>query len=167
MLYVPIELGVLHQAGGVTVLTTLLYVLHTLRLPPLAAVAALWVASKIGCDQFRLGSCLPLGQLVGEQKRKGVMRARQIVHTIFISAKKIISQPWEISMVEHHPGATISWHSSRFQVEEPPWYFIIPWPLVYLCFMVYVTSSEFSLHTLTLLASLQNFGKTCRKSKLV
>ena len=39
MLYVPIELGVLHQAGGVTVLTTLLYVLHSLRLPvALAAV---------------------------------------------------------------------------------------------------------------------------------
>jgi cytochrome c oxidase assembly protein subunit 15 len=38
MLYVPIELGVLHQAGGVTVLTTLLYVLHSLRLP--VAVAA-------------------------------------------------------------------------------------------------------------------------------
>lgn len=40
MLYVPVELGVLHQAGGVTVLTTLLYVLHTLRLPPVAAAAA-------------------------------------------------------------------------------------------------------------------------------
>jgi len=33
MLYVPIELGVAHQAGGVAVLTTLLVVLHTLRTP--------------------------------------------------------------------------------------------------------------------------------------
>lgn len=41
LLYVPVELGVLHQAGGVTVLTTLLYVLHTVRLPPVAVLAAL------------------------------------------------------------------------------------------------------------------------------
>jgi len=42
LLYVPIELGVAHQAGGVAVLTTLLLVLHTLRVPvlPLAAAAA-------------------------------------------------------------------------------------------------------------------------------
>lgn len=33
MLYVPIELGVAHQAGGVAVLTTLLFVMHTLRTP--------------------------------------------------------------------------------------------------------------------------------------
>jgi len=33
MLYVPTELGVAHQAGGVAVLTTLLLVLHTLRVP--------------------------------------------------------------------------------------------------------------------------------------
>ncbi|CAE8583185.1 unnamed protein product [Polarella glacialis] len=31
MLYVPIELGVAHQAGGVAVLTTMLFVMHTLR----------------------------------------------------------------------------------------------------------------------------------------
>ena len=33
LLYVPIELGVAHQAGGVGVLTTLAYLLHTLRTP--------------------------------------------------------------------------------------------------------------------------------------
>lgn len=33
MLYVPVELGVAHQAGGVAVLTTMLVVLHTLRIP--------------------------------------------------------------------------------------------------------------------------------------
>ena len=33
MLYVPIELGVAHQAGGVAVLTAQLFVLHTLRAP--------------------------------------------------------------------------------------------------------------------------------------
>jgi len=33
MLYVPIELGVAHQAGGVAVLTALLVVLHNLRIP--------------------------------------------------------------------------------------------------------------------------------------
>lgn len=33
LLYVPIELGVAHQAGGVAVLSTLLYLLHTLRTP--------------------------------------------------------------------------------------------------------------------------------------
>lgn len=33
MLYVPIELGVAHQAGGVAVLTAQLFVLHTLRTP--------------------------------------------------------------------------------------------------------------------------------------
>lgn len=33
LLYVPTELGVAHQAGGVAVLTCLLFVLHTLRLP--------------------------------------------------------------------------------------------------------------------------------------
>jgi cytochrome c oxidase assembly protein subunit 15 len=41
LLYVPIELGVAHQAGGVAVLTTLLLVLHTLRTPPLVVAAAL------------------------------------------------------------------------------------------------------------------------------
>lgn len=35
LLYVPIELGVAHQAGGVAVLTTLLVLLHTLRVPVL------------------------------------------------------------------------------------------------------------------------------------
>eukprot|EP00442_Polarella_glacialis_P027852 CAMPEP_0115128604 /NCGR_PEP_ID=MMETSP0227-20121206/51244_1 /TAXON_ID=89957 /ORGANISM="Polarella glacialis, Strain CCMP 1383" /LENGTH=405 /DNA_ID=CAMNT_0002533213 /DNA_START=95 /DNA_END=1308 /DNA_ORIENTATION=+ len=34
MLYVPIELGVAHQAGGVAVLTTMLFVMHTLRTAP-------------------------------------------------------------------------------------------------------------------------------------
>jgi len=39
LLYVPIELGVAHQAGGVAVLTTLLFLMHTLRTPlPLAAL---------------------------------------------------------------------------------------------------------------------------------
>jgi len=33
MLYVPIELGVAHQAGGVGVLTALVFLLHTLRIP--------------------------------------------------------------------------------------------------------------------------------------
>jgi len=33
LLYVPTELGVLHQAGGVAVLTTLSYLMHTLRTP--------------------------------------------------------------------------------------------------------------------------------------
>jgi cytochrome c oxidase assembly protein subunit 15 len=33
LLYVPIELGVAHQVGGVAVLTTLLNVMHTLRIP--------------------------------------------------------------------------------------------------------------------------------------
>eukprot|EP00928_Gymnodinium_smaydae_P062026 TRINITY_DN45979_c0_g1_i1.p1 TRINITY_DN45979_c0_g1~~TRINITY_DN45979_c0_g1_i1.p1 ORF type:complete len:461 (+),score=78.71 TRINITY_DN45979_c0_g1_i1:91-1473(+) len=41
MLYVPIELGVAHQAGGVAVLTVLLLSLHTLRLPAVAAAAVL------------------------------------------------------------------------------------------------------------------------------
>lgn len=37
LLYVPVELGVAHQAGGIAVLSTLLFVLHTLRTPlPLA-----------------------------------------------------------------------------------------------------------------------------------
>jgi len=40
LLYVPIELGVAHQAGGVAVLTALLYVLHTLRLPAVPVLAA-------------------------------------------------------------------------------------------------------------------------------
>lgn len=39
LLYVPIELGVAHQFGGVAVLTTLLFVLHTLRVPAVAALA--------------------------------------------------------------------------------------------------------------------------------
>lgn len=39
MLYVPIELGVAHQAGGVAVLTSLVFLLHTLRTPlPLLAL---------------------------------------------------------------------------------------------------------------------------------
>jgi len=33
LLYVPTELGVLHQAGGVAVLTTMAYLVHTLRTP--------------------------------------------------------------------------------------------------------------------------------------
>ena len=33
LLYVPTELGVAHQAGGVAVLTALLFVMHTMRLP--------------------------------------------------------------------------------------------------------------------------------------
>jgi cytochrome c oxidase assembly protein subunit 15 len=33
LLYVPIELGVAHQAGGVAVLTALTHLLHTLRTP--------------------------------------------------------------------------------------------------------------------------------------
>merc|ERR1712146_682271 len=33
LLYVPTELGVAHQAGGVAVLTSLTYLLHTLRTP--------------------------------------------------------------------------------------------------------------------------------------
>lgn len=38
MLYVPIELGVAHQGGGVAVLTTVLFVLHAMRTPvPLRA----------------------------------------------------------------------------------------------------------------------------------
>lgn len=35
MLYVPTELGVAHQAGGVAVLTSSLVLMHVLRLPPL------------------------------------------------------------------------------------------------------------------------------------
>jgi len=38
--YVPVELGVLHQAGGIAVLSTVMLLLHTLRLPALAPVAA-------------------------------------------------------------------------------------------------------------------------------
>jgi cytochrome c oxidase assembly protein subunit 15 len=37
--YVPIELGVLHQAGGIAVLTTVMILLHTLRVPTIAAAA--------------------------------------------------------------------------------------------------------------------------------
>lgn len=33
LLYVPVELGMAHQAGGVAVLTTLVFVLHTVRSP--------------------------------------------------------------------------------------------------------------------------------------
>mmetsp|Transcript_128688 Transcript_128688/g.223148 ORF Transcript_128688/g.223148 Transcript_128688/m.223148 type:complete len:488 (+) Transcript_128688:44-1507(+) len=36
LLYVPIELGVAHQAGGVAVLTSLAFLLHTLRIPVMA-----------------------------------------------------------------------------------------------------------------------------------
>lgn len=39
LLYVPIELGVAHQAGGIAVLTVLLLGLHTLRVPALAVGA--------------------------------------------------------------------------------------------------------------------------------
>mmetsp|Transcript_56646 Transcript_56646/g.120507 ORF Transcript_56646/g.120507 Transcript_56646/m.120507 type:complete len:479 (+) Transcript_56646:99-1535(+) len=38
LLYVPVELGVAHQAGGLFVLTALATVLHTLRLPPAGAL---------------------------------------------------------------------------------------------------------------------------------
>lgn len=41
LLYVPIELGVAHQGGGVAVLTTLLVVLHTLRTPSIRGIAAM------------------------------------------------------------------------------------------------------------------------------
>lgn len=40
LLYVPIELGVAHQFGGVAVLTASLFVVHTLRIPVAAAAAA-------------------------------------------------------------------------------------------------------------------------------
>lgn len=45
MLYVPIELGVAHQAGGVAVLTALMLTLHTLRLPPVAVAVAVGAAA--------------------------------------------------------------------------------------------------------------------------
>jgi len=44
MCYVPTDLGVAHQAGGVAVLTTLLFLLHTVQVPVLAAAAATTVS---------------------------------------------------------------------------------------------------------------------------
>merc|ERR1719310_1472280 len=35
--YVPVELGVLHRAGGIAVLSTVLLLLHTLRVPTIAS----------------------------------------------------------------------------------------------------------------------------------